>query len=431
MKANLLWASVLFVCAIPAICQTSVLVTSPIAGATVGIPFLLTAAAAPCSGQTVSAMGYSIDSGATTFVFATSTNAWATTTAGSHTLYVKSWGSEGSACDTTVPIAVSASVQSNVTVSEPNDGAVLVSPFTLTAAGTECEAQPIVAFGFSIDNSAATTIVTGTSVDAPVTSALGAHTLHVKSWGNQGASCVTNIAINVVPNPYSLLPSSNIPVPMIQTLANWQAGADPGTGAGSALTSGLTSLAASPSLLQTSRQFVTTTADYGGELYDVDFGADTAATNFLYDGWIYLTSSAANIENLELDMNQVMANGQTVIFGFQCDGWSGTWDYTENAGTPAAYLDEWVHSTQACNIRNWRQNAWHHVQIEYSRDDNGNVIYQSVWLDNVEQNLNVTVPSAFALGWGPTLLTNFQVDGGTSVAATSTVYLDDLTIYRW
>ncbi len=66
-----------------------------------------------------------------------------------------------------------------------------------------------------------------------------------------------------------------------------------------------------------------------------------------------------------------------------------------------------------------------------SRDDNGNVTYQSVWLDNVEQDLNATVPSAFALGWGPVLLTNFQVDGGTSAAASSTVYLDDLTIYRW
>jgi len=41
------------------------------------------------------------------------------------------------------------------------------------------------------------------------------------------------------------------------------------------------------------------------------------------------------------------------------------------------------------------------------------------------------VPSAFALGWGPTLLTNFQVDSATSGKSSSTVYLDELTISRW
>jgi len=49
----------------------------------------------------------------------------------------------------------------------------------------------------------------------------------------------------------------------------------------------------------------------------------------------------------------------------------------------------------------------------------------------VEQNINVTGPSAFALGWGPALLANFQVDGSTSTAGSSAVYLDNTTLYRW
>jgi hypothetical protein len=81
-------------------------------------------------------------------------------------------------------------------------------------------------------------------------------------------------------------------------------------------------------------------------------------------------------------------------------------------------------------VRNWSTNTWHHVQISYSRDNSGNVTYQAVWLDGVEQQLNVTVPSSFALGWAPVLLTNFEVDGLGSSGA-STVYLDDLTVYRW
>jgi hypothetical protein len=53
-----------------------------------------------------------------------------------------------------------------------------------------------------------------------------------------------------------------------------------------------------------------------------------------------------------------------------------------------------------------------------------------VWLDNVEQDLYITVPSAFSLGWTPTLLTNFQIDG-LGVSGSAQVYLDNLTIYRW
>jgi hypothetical protein len=168
----------------------------------------------------------------------------------------------------------------------------------------------------------------------------------------------------------------------------------------------------------------------GGERYAKSFGDDASATNFLFDAWIYLTSSASHIANLELDLNQVMPNGQTVIYGFQCDGYSGTWDYTENAGTPTHPKDHWLHSHAACNPRSWSRGAWHHIQISYSRTDTGKITYKAVWRDGVEQKLGVTVPSAFALGWGRILLTQVQIDGlGSSGSAT--VYVDDLTIYRW
>jgi len=434
MKANCLLAAALFVCAGPAFCQTSVTVSNPASGATVGASFLLTANATPCSGQSIASMGYSLDSGATTVVFAVSIDALVTASIGPHTLHVKSWGNQGADCDTDVAIVVSASAPdallTNVTVSQPSSGATLVSPFTLAASGTQCESQPIVAFGFSVDNSTATTIVNGASVNAPVSSSLGAHILHVKSWGNQGASCLTNVGFNVVPSPVSLLPSGAIAVRSIQALTNWQASADVATGASSA-TWGTTNLTPSPSLSGTSREFVTSSANYGGERYDVEFGADTASSNFLYDGWIYLTGSASNIANIEFDLNQVIANGQTVIFGFQCDSWTGSWDYTANAGTPQAPSDVWLHSNAPCNVQSWTRNVWHHVQIAYSRDNYGNATYHSVWLDNVKNDLKITAPDAFALNWSPVLLTNLQVDGLTSAESSSTVYLDNLTIYRW
>ncbi len=426
--------SALFVCAVPALYDPSIVVSSPQAGATVGVPFVLVATAGPCSGQPLSATGYSLDYGATTIVNAASINTLVTASTGSHTLHVKSWGNQGSACDTDVPIVVSTSLVpallTNVSVSQPNPGVELVSPFTLIGSGTQCESQPIVAFGFSIDTNSATTVFTGASINASVSSPVGAHTLHVKSWGNQGAGCDTDIAIQVVRSPVSQLPSTAIAVHSIQTLTGWEATIDTGTGAG-ASTYGVSRFSSSPSLSGKSREFMTTATSYGGERYDVQFGADTSASNFLYDGWFYLTPSATNIANLEFDVNQVLSNGQTVIFGFQCDDWTGTWDYTANAGTPEVYVDVWIHSIAPCNLQSWTQNTWHHVQVSYSRDDNGNATYHSVWLDNVEQDLNVTVPDAFALGWGSTLLTNFQVDGATLTESASTVYMDKLTVYRW
>jgi hypothetical protein len=325
-------------------------------------------------------------------------------------------------------IACAVPAFANVTVVSPASGAEVVSPFQLTASAAACSSQSIAAMGYSFDNSSNTTIVNGTSINAQVSSMTGAHTLHVKSWGSQGASCVTSVAIIVMPAPTSYVPAGATVFKAVQALPTWQAVND--TGSGSGTSSGIMTLVTAPSLTRSARKFATSFTNYGGERYFATIGANTAVTNFLYDGWVYVGGSNAGIANVEMDMNQVMANGETVIYGFQCDGWTGTWDYTANEGTPAHPSDQWLHSQAPCNPRNWSTNAWHHVQISYSRDEQGTVTYESVWLDGVEQDLHATVPSAFALGWGPVLLTNFQVDG-MGASGSSTVYLDNLTIYSW
>jgi hypothetical protein len=227
----------------------------------------------------------------------------------------------------------------------------------------------------------------------------------------------------------SLAPASALAVNSIQKLSNWEDAND--TGVGSGTSTGEMSVTDSPSRSGAAREFVTGYTDSGGERYWVTFGADDSTTNFLYDTWIYIANSASEIGNLELDMNQVVANGNTIIYGFQCDGYSGTWDYTENAGTVAKTKAHWLHATAKCNPRSWSTNTWHHVQVEYSRDDSGNVTYKSVWLDGTKQDINATVPSAFGLGWAQgDLLTNFQVDG-LGASGKPTVYVDNMTIYRW
>jgi hypothetical protein len=316
----------------------------------------------------------------------------------------------------------------NVTINSPGENARVVSPFWLSATASPCSSQPIAAMGYSFDDSSNTSIVNGASLSAVIGFATGAHVLHIKSWGNQGAPCVTSINLTVVPPPTSTIPSDAIKSTALQTLGNWEAADDIATGSG--ISRGLMGIVSSPSLSGYAREFTATYSNSSGERFDVVFGADAESQNFFYDAWVDIAGPSNDIANIEMDMNQVMANGQTAIFGFQCDGYSGTWDYTVNAGTPQNPSDIWRHSYSECNPREWSTNAWHHIQISYSRDGAGNVTYKSVWLDNIESDLYITVPSAFALGWYPSLLTNFQIDGlGSSGSAT--VYLDNLTIYRW
>lgn len=332
-------------------------------------------------------------------------------------------------------IAFAAPAFASVTVSSPSNGDTVGTPFPLSANSSSCSSQPVSAMGYSIDNSTNTTIVHDSYLNTKVNSNTGYHTVHVKAWGNHGAVCVTDVAIHVTTTVTSSstsssspwIPSNAISVSGIQTLSNWKAVNDTGTGGGYA--SGSMSIVGSPSMSGGTRAFYTKFSNSGGARYHASFGDNSTSQNFLYDAWVYLNNSATSIANIEMDMNQVMPNGQTVIFGFQCDGYSNTWDYTANTGSPSRPHDSWIHSKAYCNPRDWSRYAWHHVQIRYSRDNYGKVTYYTVWLDGLRRDINATVPSAFALGWGKVLLTNFQIDGLGS--GSNSVYLSDLKVYRW
>ena len=319
----------------------------------------------------------------------------------------------------------------SVSISSPSSGEHVSSPFTLSATSTSCSSQTVGTMGYSIDNGD-TTMVHNTSFDEKVSATAGTHTVHVKAWGAQGAVCVSDVSIDVtnvtddVSADTSVVPSGAASVSSIQKLSGWSEAHDSGTSGSS---SGSMSLVGSPVHSGSSREFVAKFSSSGGERYSVSFGDNETSTNFFYDGWVYLTSSATHIGNLEMDLNQTMPNGQTVFIGVQCDGYTGTWDYTENLGTAAHPKGHWAHASAACNPRSWSRDTWHHIQASFSRTDTGKVTYKSIYFDGVEHALNATVSTARAAGWGPVLLTNFQIDGVGS--GTVTVYLDDLTVYHW
>ncbi len=176
------------------------------------------------------------------------------------------------------------------------------------------------------------------------------------------------------------------------------------------------------------RQFDMSFTNRGGELYHLQFARDDASTHFIYDTYVYL-SDPAQVQNVELDMNQVIPDGRTVIFGTQCAGDSGTWQYT----TVVQGKTRWNNSSVPCTPKTWVPRAWHHVQIASHRDQAGVVTYDWVGVDGEYHEFqNAGGPSALALGWHEAdLLLNFQLDGVASKSGSVTAYLDRLTIYRW
>jgi hypothetical protein len=332
-------------------------------------------------------------------------------------------------------LVASTTVTSAITVTAPVNESQVTSPFNLAASTASCDSNSTVSMGYSLDYGATTIVpktVNATSgapyaISAMVVAGDGEHILHVKCWGPHGAAGAVEQNITVIAAT-STPPSNVTVVSNIQSLTGWKWNHDPAT---SGNTEGTSSIVTSPSLNGNSREYSLSFENAGGEIYHISFGHDTAATHFTYSTNIWLADPSA-IANIEMDMNQVIANGDTVIYGFQCDGYSGTWDYTLNVGTPQHPIDRWEHSNVACpDPKTWTPNTWHNVQVSYYRDDLGNVTYESVVFDGQQSDfVGAHGNSAFSLGWGPTLLTNFQIDGrggdGSVIA-----YVDDLTITRW
>jgi len=316
-------------------------------------------------------------------------------------------------------------------VTSPTNGAQVSSPFTLIMNADTCSSLPVVAVGYSLDSSVQLSAWADNQINGPVNAPEGLHTLHVKVWNNQGGVCVTDVSVNVTGGESggtSVVPPNATSVSAIQTFGNWVQIHDGGTPGWS---NGSMNLVNSPSMSGNARQFATSFGNFGGQRYSVQFSDDTTSQNFVYDFWVNIKDSADGLSNLEFDLNQTMPNGETALMGFQCDGWTHTWDYSINGGSPSNSWDTWQHSYAYCDPHGWGTNQWHHVQIYSSHDSSGWVTYHSVWLDGNRQDLNYTVFSGFALGWGPAMVFNFQVDGSNGGTSNATVFLDNLTVYRW
>jgi hypothetical protein len=405
----------------------TITVTSPTNGSTSSSPVWVRAHIDNCLGAIPTSFGYSVDS-ISTMSWGKTVNDIDTTDAsmapGQHTIHFKSWSSAGF-CPVDSLVTVKA-ITNGITVVTPVNGSTLYLPVLIKANVSYCGGTATTAFGYSVDNNSAMVWGSATSLQtSDSTIPAGSHTIHFKAWAGSIVCPGVDRTVTILASP--AIPANASLDQHRENLTNWVWNHDAGTPGSSTGSSGFVT---TPQRDGESRVFSMTSTGSGGEIFHASWPDDTAATHFVYENWFWINNTST-LGNLEMDMNQVMANGQTVIYGIQCDGYSKTWDYTINGGTPQVYVDKWIHSNVYCNPQQWAPNAWHHVELAYFRDASGNVTYQAVYFDGVAYPfVGAYGNSAFALGWGPVLLTNFQIDGlGNNASVTA--YSDGMNLYRW
>jgi hypothetical protein len=206
----------------------------------------------------------------------------------------------------------------------------------ITADGSSQQDLPL-----TYSYSASTGSISGTSasetLETPVSfEGLVTVTCTVDQQGGGSASATTNVLVATS--------SGNL-----DGARNWKAVHDSAT-PGESMGSSVYPVTAPP--YDDARQFYMTYSDRGGERFSLSFGSSAGVTHFLYDTYIYFVDPS-QVQNVEMDVNQVMANGETVIFGTQCASGSKTWEYTViRNGRP-----HWLPSNIPCNPTTWTANT--------------------------------------------------------------------------
>lgn len=449
----------------------SVVISTPANNSTVPMTFQLQAQAPTCNGRSTSSMTYNFaghpDAPASS-VQSINTSVTAPTT-GVQQLNVKAWNGIGELCETSVSIDVE-NTASDITISQPTDPNVAMS-FPLQASSTSCQGIRTNSMTYSFDHLTDAPAVAAQSINTTATApSTGAHVLHVKAWNTSGGVCVQDMNLNVIDGGGTgLVPgSTQNAFTRIELLGNYSGGYNPcppgSVGGGvngvdgkttdfqlwqtqpdcgtvgtnkTGNTSQTSAPAAPPSGDATVRQFTIDNPDaktgpgvrWSNKLCDKSCTTGNNYTQFQYDAWVYFDStSAASVENLELDLNQVVTTStgkDLYIFDMECN--------TDTPSNPHWKVAGWSDTDTSCSI----QPGWHHYQLQFHRGPNlGDSIYfDKVAIDNVVQNFTCAGAPCVktkhdATTWEDfVLMPNFQID--TFASSNATAHVDRFTIYRW
>ncbi|MGA2536720.1 MAG: hypothetical protein ABSF53_11935 [Terracidiphilus sp.] len=320
---------------------------------------------------------------------------------------------------------------SEITVGSPVSGMRVSSPVMIKAHNVGCNGARPTYFGYSIDDDRA--IVPGRdSYDIDVfgqSLAAGPHTLHFRSWTSEGEcpEVTTTFTVQSPKDPTTKLsiPPDAVSSGSLDGSSRWVEGHDGGTPGKS---EGWMLYPAKTPLYDDAREFMMTYTERAGERWSTFIVQDTVPTHFALDLYV-MFPNPSEVRNLEMDINQVLANGDTIIMSTQCSGEIGFWEYGDTKGDQ----EHWKSTKLPCNPATWKANVWHHVQIGEHHDGLGNVTHDWVTLDgDYTPFVDATLPSVRAEDWEiGNIATQFQIEGSSLSSGKATAYVHDLTVYRW
>jgi hypothetical protein len=133
-------------------------------------------------------------------------------------------------------------------------------------------------------------------------------------------------------------------------------------------------------------------------------GANNSATNFLWDFYVQVDSTAST-QALEFDAFQFVG-GYNYMMGTQCNLAAGKWDVWDEAD------GDWLHTSVPC--KTFAPGVWHHIQWYMQRVPNThNYTFVTLAVDGTEYTLNQTY-SAKYLAWGDNSGVQYQLDVNAS-----------------
>jgi hypothetical protein len=141
--------------------------------------------------------------------------------------------------------------------------------------------------------------------------------------------------------------------------------------------------------------------------------------NYIYDADFYVTNASITWA-LEFDIGMYW-NGTAMYWGTQCDHLGdGNWDVLNDP------TSNWASTGIPCAF----VNGWNHLTLQFERLPNNTVLYNSVTLNGVTSDIDMSfssypVPTSW---YGVTV--NYQMDGNKAQTS-NTTYLDNLTLTYW
>ena len=435
MSKNVLVVCLLAVCA-PSV-YAKVTVTSPTDNSNVqGAVNYIASATTSCS-KGIGSMGIYTAPGVLAYVAnGSSMNTDLSLKDGTYNTTVEAWDNCGGAQTQGVTVTVSGTSSSGVVVSSPANNSTVGSPVNFTATATTTCAEGVSSMGIYTAPSQLAYTVNGASMNYNLSLNPGTYNTVVEEWDKCGGAATTPVKITVSGGGGGNGGGSSFS--SLQHSGGWSAyGQGPpnfvdcSPSPCDGITFWMTQNVKSPSMDSIATEFnVGGTADYSDALYnnhligalssqgmpDSNHTLVPTLHDFTYDVYFYGTDLSLS-QAVEFDINQFY-DSKGFIWGHECRIAGGDeWDIWDNQN------QAWLPTGVACNPNS---NAWNHVTIQVQRTSQNQLLFQSITLNGVTNNLNWTYSpgSAPSSWWGVTI--NYQMDGNDKQQSYD-VYLDELT----